>query len=364
MLESLDMGGISRVSCVIADELAKYNEVTLYATLPQQSYFSTECQVVYGKPAASIGLKLKKLGAFLNFKVLGKEMNPWFVYRHEIQELLLYIKENQIETIILTARFISYATIIKKYFPEIKLIGWAHNNAHVYLERYYVKMKQYFVRGLSVLDTLVALTEKDVKTFSEYTKSAQLIYNPLTIKHEKKALLQSKIISFVGRIDFQHKGIDYLIEVAAKLPEGWKIIIAGTGTKEQIRNFYKMRKSCHAEEKIILAGKMGDQQLIKHYLSSSIYIMTSRWEGLPLVLAEAMSFGLPIIAFRQSGSDEVLAKGRYGLIVEQGNVQALSDKLHCLIEDDTAKVFYQQCSLERVKNFKLAHIIKKWERIV
>lgn len=59
--------------------------------------------------------------------------------------------------------------------------------------------------------------------------------------------------------------------------------------------------------------------------------MTSRWEGMPLVLAEAMSFGLPIIAYEQSGSDEVLEHGDYGILVSNGNIDSMVENLSLLM---------------------------------
>lgn len=364
VLESLDMGGISRVSCIIANELNKKNNVSLYSTLSQFAYFETDCTIVYKKEKANIKLKFKKSLALLNYKLLGRETSPEFIYRYELMQMLDYIDENHIDTVILTARFISYSTFIKKRFPKVNIIGWAHNNVDIYLEKYYIKMRKFFLKGLSDLDCLVSLTKFDTDVFSQYVEHTCLIYNPITIVNENVSNLNSKIISFVGRLDFQHKGIDFLIKVASLLPNGWKIVIAGTGSSKEIRKFLKMRKKMHAENKILLVGQLKDDALKKHYLNSSIYLMTSRWEGLPLVLAEAMSFGLPIVAFDQSGSNEVLINGTKGILVENGNVKVLLEQIMKLIDDEKLRRKYQEHSLERVKNFKLEYIITKWERII
>lgn len=364
VLESFDLGGIARVSFVIADELNKKNNVTLYSTLSKHSYFQTNCTLVYKKKQNKIVLKFKKLLALLNFKLLGRETNPEFVYRYEIAQIIDYISENQIDTVILTARLISYSTVLKKQFPDLKVIGWAHNNATIYLEKYYRKIQSFFVKSISNLDYLVSLTKDDSEYFSQYIENSNLIHNPITIKNQSISKLDDKIISFVGRLDFEHKGIDYLIKVASLLPNGWKIIIAGTGTSKEIRKFFKMRKKLNAGNKIFLAGSLKDGALKKHYLNSSLYIMTSRWEGLPLVLAEAMSFGLPIVAFEQTGSKEVLVNGTVGILVENGNIKALSEQIKKLIEDENLRKDYQNRSIERFKDFKLEYIIKNWERII
>lgn len=115
---------------------------------------------------------------------------------------------------------------------------------------------------------------------------------------------------------------------------------------------------------MILLGALNGKELNNHYLNSSIYIMTSRWEGMPLVLAEAMSFGLPIIAFSQTGSNEVLANGKYGVLVENGNVSELTNQLIMLINDVEKRKQYQKLSLERVEDFQLKNIITKWNEVL
>lgn len=61
--------------------------------------------------------------------------------------------------------------------------------------------------------------------------------------------------------------------------------------------------------------------------------MTSRWEGFGLVLVEAMDFGLPILAFSRTGSNEVIANGKHGVLVENGDVSELTNQLTMLIND-------------------------------
>ncbi len=92
--------------------------------------------------------------------------------------------------------------------------------------------------------------------------------------------------------------------------------------------------------------------------------MTSRWEGFPLVLAEAMNFGLPIISFENGGSNEVLENGKYGKLVEQGNVELFSEELNRMISDIQLRKEYAVKSLQRAKSLQLDSIIKQWEKIL
>ncbi|MBC2195821.1 glycosyltransferase [Listeria booriae] len=365
VLEALEMGGVSRVSCVIADELVKNNHnVTLYSTLSNTSYYQTNANLHFARNKSSLSNKARK--AITKARSIFKiETSPAFTNKTELANLLNYLEQQEFDTVILTARFISYAPDIKRKFPKIKAIGWVHNNALIYLDKYYVRSRSYFIQGLSELDCLIGLTESDVQTFSKYTPNARLIYNPITIeKNDVISNLTAKVISFAGRVDFPHKGIDYLIELASKLPSGWQIKMAGDGNPKEIKRFYALRKKLNAEEKISFEGKMNDTQLQNHYLNSSIYVMTSRWEGMPLVLAEAMSYGLPIVAFEQSGSSEVLAAGKYGVLIENGNIDEIAEAINTLIRDTELRNHYQQLSLQRVHDFELDRIMKRWEEIL
>ena len=92
--------------------------------------------------------------------------------------------------------------------------------------------------------------------------------------------------------------------------------------------------------------------------------MTSRFEGFGLVLVEAMSFGLPIVAFEQSGSRYVLDDGNNGILVKNGDVEEMVKQLTRLINDFEERKRYQEKSLERLQNFTLDRISEEWEKIL
>lgn len=355
------MGGVSRVACVLSDYLQHTHDITIYSTLSNYSYYQTRASMYFARKKKRFITLVRKSTAKTKFLFFKKETDPIFVGKEEVAELLEYIEKEQTEVVILTSRSISYARIIREKFPHVKLIGWVHNNASVYLEQYYLGIRTYFIESLSALDRLVVLTQSDKQTFSFYMDHVICIYNPLTLENEKGVShLKNKTISFVGRLDFQHKGIDYLVQAARALPEGWRIKIAGTGAKGEVKKFYQLQKKYQLAEKLIMEGQKNDDELKRHYLNSSMYLMTSRWEGMPLVLAEAMSFGLPILAFDQTGANEVLDNGKYGILVENGNVPELVEQMLGLIEDIEKRLEYQKRSLERLEKFKIECIVQQW----
>lgn len=156
----------------------------------------------------------------------------------------------------------------------------------------------------------------------------------------------------------EQKGLDYLIEIAKKIEDEWKIVIAGDGPDKE--KFIQMIKKNKLEQKIIVKGALENQQLIQLYLSGSIFISTSRWEGFGLVITEAMSFGLPIVSFDNSGPREILKGGKYGILIEKNNIQQFIDSLLILLKDIRRRKILQQKSLERIKDFNIDVISKKW----
>lgn len=283
------------------------------------------------------------------------------IYKREAAKIIAIINEKNPDTIIFNAENILCLPYVKKRFPNVNYISWLHNNANTYLNRVFKGIKEDFIEGLKHSNCVVSLTKEDNKVFQSFNKNTIAISNPLTIDNHQISTLDLKIISWTGRLVHPMKGIDYLAEIASRLPEGWKISVAGTGNEKV---FDKFIKKYSADNKLIRQGALLGESLNVHYLNSSIYLMTSRWEGFPLVLAEAMSFGLPVIAFKQSGSTEVLEGGRDGILIENGDIEQIVNALLELIVNKEKRIEYQKKSLERVKDFNLNSIVAQWENII
>lgn len=360
--ESFGMGGLERVSSVIGKGLINHN-VLYYSMFDDKNYYEIDNEVI----TLNSNIKVNKYLNYKNYirKVLqgiSVDFSPAWYHRDRIKRFINWIEINEIDVVIASGPFlISMIPYLKKY-TDARYIAWIHNNFQTYMNNYTKGYKKYFINGLKEADQVVVLTSEDLDDYGQFNENINLIYNPLTIKNTKKSTLLNKNISFTARIVYDHKGIDYLIEVAKKIPNDWTISVAGDGN-EKVRLIKEIKEN-NIEDKLILLGALNGKELNNHYLNSSIYIMTSRWEGMPLVLAEAMSFGLPIIAFSQTGSNEVLANGKYGVLVENGNVSELTNQLIMLINDVEKRKQYQKLSLERVEDFQLKNIITKWNEVL
>lgn len=353
------LGGTEKVNVTVAEKLAEHNTVSLYTLCtPDKSIYPVNNAELYGEWTSSFRffIRLSGLLGLLHLDTLNRSL-----LKNKAKRITRFSQKNNIDTIIVSGSSIYLIPFLKAQNPDKKVIAWCHFSASIYLGGYLRYTTSFWVKGLAAADEVICLTEEDKNKFLEINKRVQVINNPITIDNDEVSGLEEKVISWTGRIANPQKGIDYLAKVSAQLPQGWKISIAGDGDMELMKN---LLQHYGAEDKVILHGALAGQDLKQHYLNSSIYLMTSRFEGFGLVLVEAMSFGLPIVAFNQTGSNHVLDGGRYGILVENGNVNQMVEKLQSLITDFDTRKMYQEKSLDRVKTFSLDKVVRSWENIL
>ena len=356
---TLTTGGMERVNTVLANKLGETNDVFLYTIRgDKDSFYPLTVPLLKNNKTenSSRRLNILRLSGLLRLKFI----NQW-IYKNEAAKVIKIIEKETPDTIIFNAENVLCLPFVKKAFPEINYISWLHNNANTYLTRVFKGIKSDFIKSLAQSNKVVSLTDEDKDIFKIFNEDTIAIPNPLTIDNHEISTLDTKIISWTGRIAHPMKGIDYLAEIASRLPDDWRISVAGSGNDKL---FDKYINKYHSKDKIIRQGSLIGERLKAHYLDSSIYLMTSRWEGFPLVLAEAMSFGLPIVAFEQSGSNEVLKAGDTGVLIKNGDVEEIVQALLELIADKDKRIVYQKKSLERVKDFDRDTIVKQWEAIL
>lgn len=365
----LRMGGSMRVQSVIANNLDKEKyDVTVFSMRKVKSYFHLDPEIIYSKNAITnnqFRSILVKTG--IQKYILRQPVDMTVVPNAKmINDLVKYVKDNKIETLVLVEQWAVVAKELKEQLPATKLIAWLHLNVTIYESFLYGKSYAKLKKSYEYCDLICVLTQEDRDTLiSNGFDKVKVMHNPLTIEqHNEKADLESKKISFVGRIDYHHKGLDYLLEVAQQMSDEWSIEIAGKGMLFEEKRFAREIKKKGLDKKIHWYGAKTGVDLKKHFQDSSIFISTSRFEGFPLVFAEAMSFGLPVLAMKNSGSEEVLNKGEYGILVNQGDTSDFTKKLKQLQEEMDLKVKYGTLSKKRSEMFSIDKIITLWEEIL
>ena len=239
-----------------------------------------------------------------------------------------------------------------------KLIG----TEHVSYDRHSFKTKMRKRLYYPNLDKLAVLTDYDYGKYTVFLKNVVKIENSIPDEFKAEGYnAESKKIMAAGRLTEQ-KGFDMLIKsmpaVIQKHPD-WCLDIYGEGQDENsLVAIIKEKKL----EKNVQIKKFSKEihKLMKNY---SFFVLSSRYEGFGLVIAEAQSTGLPVVSFNcKTGPGEIINDGKDGILVEPENVGELSAAIIKMIENGGKKrEGISENAVKNAKRFKIDDICEKWK---
>jgi len=164
----------------------------------------------------------------------------------------------------------------------------------------------------------------------------------------------------IGRYAYQ-KGYDLLLQAWAEVEKyypDWSLDIYGMGDQTSYRQL--MSDLGIDARRCRLNGPVED--VVKTYTDSSVFVLSSRFEGFGLVLVEAMACGLPVVSFDcPAGPDEIITDGVDGLLVPSGDVHALAGKLMTLMSDEDLRKRLGQQARQSVRRYEMAAIATQWK---
>lgn len=222
-------------------------------------------------------------------------------------------------------------------------------------------LRRTICRKVSKLDALVVLTQNDADDWKE-AKRVVVIPNSVPMYSSANSSLTNKQAIMVGRYN-DAKGYDYLIPawslVHQKHPD-WVLNVYGSGELHdqviQWINDYQL------EETIILHEPTDN--IMEKYLESSICVLSSRYEGFSMVIAEAMSCGVPCVSFDcPHGPRTIIANGEDGLLVEYLNTKALADGICKLIEDENLRIQFGCRAKQNIQRYSQEKVMGQWHQL-
>lgn len=208
------------------------------------------------------------------------------------------------------------------------------------------------------LDRFVVLTHEDA-THWKGLSNLMVIPNPITIERGAVSDCSTKQVIAVGRYTYQ-KGFDLLISawrIVTKKHPDWTLNIYGGGKKEDFQPLvekYGLGKTLKLNSPV--------SPIREKYQESSIFVLSSRFEGLPLVLMEAMSTGLPSVSFAcPCGPRDIIHDEEDGILCENGNIQQLAAGICRLIEDEQLRKEMGRKAAQNIQRFSLENIMTHWD---
>lgn len=372
VVTELRLGGRERVVTNVADIMNTTNEVEIFSVWKRKPFFKPTVPLVYGRGDTN-SVKLRKNSSYriinavrdrLLFPLVKRMANYSFLQRRRVDELIEYLRSGKFESVVLTDLTMTFAPKIARDIPGINIVGWAHMEPAAFFNDQYSSFKRELIRGINKTNVLIALSEQQATDFARYCDvPTKYIPNPMPEKAELSTLT-NHVITVVSRIDIKHKGLDRLVELSKQIPAGWTIRIAGSGKSEDESEFRKLMESTGTPSRIEWTPALKGPKLDSFYVDGAVFLMTSRFEGFPMTLGEAMSHGLPIVAFDIDGTRTVLENGEFGILVKNGDINAMSDRLSVLCGSLAQRQELQQKSLSRIIDFSPAKISSMWGSVL
>ena len=364
----LGYGGIEKSVCALANLLSTKYEVEIACSykLYEKPVFDLNdnvkvkylTDVVPNREELNEALKRKKI--FTIIRELGKSIN---ILRLRRTTMINYIKNTNSDVIIATRDI--FDDWLGEYGKSSVLkIGWEHNHYHDNL-----KYAGEVTRASSKLDYLV-LVSKNLEVFykKELKKTkCRCVFIPNIVDSipEKVAPLKEERLISVGRLS-PEKGFSDLLIIYKKLLKKhprWCLDIIGDGPERKVLEEYI--KDNNLEKKVILHGFQNKNYIDKLLNKSSIYLMSSYTESFGIVLIEAMSHGLPCVAFSSAeGARELIDSGRNGYLIKNRNFDAYVKKVEDLMNDIEIRKKIGKEGRISIKKYSGEEVIKYWYNLI
>lgn len=213
---------------------------------------------------------------------------------------------------------------------------------------------------------ITVLTQADKECIFEYKEKVTVLPNPLAFQPAEQMPEKEKVILAAGRMDAWHyKGFDLLIRAWGKVAKNhpdWKLQIVGNSKGEGREYLQRIAEEEGLGGQLEFLGYQED--MLPVYQRSSVFVLSSRYEGFGMVLIEAMSQGCAPIACDYKGRQkDIITSDEEGIICPVEDIKALVQAMRKLIEDDAYRRHVQQKAIERSEYYSLEHIMDRWDNI-
>ena len=232
---------------------------------------------------------------------------------------------------------------------------WMPSRLYAYLQHQWMLS---LIKKLRKLSKFVVLTHEDAQYWPELN-NVVVIPNPVSFMPDETSTCTNKQVIAVGRYVDQ-KGFDRLIaawkQVTDKHPD-WVLKIYGDGwLREQLAaqiSELGLENSCFLEHSV---ANISDK-----YLESSVFALSSRFEGFGLVLVEAMACGLPVVSYTcHCGPRDIISDGENGILVPEGDIDGLAEGINRLIEDEELRKDMGRKARKKAEQYTIEYIGRQW----
>ena len=245
-----------------------------------------------------------------------------------------------------------YCKFFRLQYGRRGLLGW--------IDKLRTRQDEQIVRRF---DKFVVLTNED-RGYWGNLPNIEVIPNAAMHVSDAYSDVMNKRVIAVGRLDYQ-KGFDRLIQAwelvqhTGKFTD-WKLDIFGQGEWREM--LQQMIDKAELQNTVCL--NRPTKQIGEEYVKSDMLVMSSNYEGFPMVMIEAMACGLPVVSFDyKCGPKDIIQTGINGLLVPNGDIQALADAMMKVMEDEAYRKMLSLNARKVVDTYSEQAVMSQWIRL-
>lgn len=377
-----NLGGIQRVVSVLANELIKNHEIDIICIEKDfkvdRSIYKLDEKIrivngsklynkkIYNKIISKIGVLINNNTGIFNEKFFENISKEIYFPKRVRNNFIEYFNKENYDVVIAVEGFYSILLGTISDMISSKTIGWQHNSYDAYFNlknKYCWNMDKMFKRYISKLDKYIVLTKYDKCKFKEEMNiDCTVIYNPRSFNSKIKADITKKQFLAAGRFDYQ-KGFDLLIESFnefSKINDEWNLVIVGEGKEKKI--IEELIKKYKLEKRIRIESFTND--IRNYFLQTSVLLLPSRWEGMPMIVLEAFEMGMPIISYDITASQQLIKDKSEGILIEKFNIKQFANAMNELATNYDIRETFSNNSIKKSSKFAIDQIMTEWNNIL
>jgi glycosyltransferase involved in cell wall biosynthesis len=346
IIHSLTLGGMERVMVLLINDFAKRKNVEVNLILigkRRQIEFDLPKNIIIYKPDFKFDNNTRIVSTLKTLIFVRKTIKG--IDPHTI----LSFGEYWNNLVLLSLVGLKYPIYISDRSQPKKSLGTVQN---------FLKDKLYPIANGYIVQTEKA---KAIAKKNKWNKNIVTIGNPIREINKNSAIPKENIVLTVGRL-IKTKHIDELINMFLACKEkNWKLVIVGGNAKkmnllEEYRNLIKTRGE---EKQVKLVG--AQQNVDEYYNKSKIFAFTSSSEGFPNVIGEAMSAGLPVIAYDcLAGPSDLIDHEKTGFLIPEREEVVFQQKLNLLMQEESLREKMGKEAEIKIKEFEVQKIAQQF----
>jgi len=353
VVPTLTRGGAEKIASLLGKEWSSEHELTTVIFDKRDKKYDISGELIVLSNSASQKTTIKKVIVFLN----------------RVLQLKILINKEQPEAIISFMETANFPTLFAAFLTGKRknLVVSVRTNPNRFGFMTRILVKLFYTKAKKVVAVSEGVKDALHEVCGLSNNCLVAIPNPVIQlpKHEdimtkcldNKKIVRGKYIVSVGRL-VREKGFDFLIKSMKLVDQkDIKLVICGEGDQRA-----ELELLCEEEkvsDRVLLVGDVDEPE---EYLRDAVlYVLSSRVEGWPNALMEAMSFGCPSIAFDCSfGPNEIIKDNINGRLVKDQDYRALGREISILLSDVEARKRYSKASVISMKNYTLEIVASKW----